>query len=72
MKFTYQNYNFNEDNLCKEFIEKQKNGKRIPYRNFHSYMSKLEREYLKVLNSSHLRRLHNIPDDWGYQFMVGD
>lgn len=72
MIVNYNNYNFDEDMKFKDFVKAQLPIKGVPYNRYHQFMVKCKRQYLNVLNSSHLRRLHNIPDDWEYQFMVED
>lgn len=72
MEFTYKNYNFKDDDLFQIYVKTKLSEKDVPRRRYGQFMSQCETQYLRILNSKSLRFSHNIPDDWGYQFLVED
>lgn len=69
-KYEVRTYNFNEDKLFNEFVINHEEYGRIPRNRFHAFMTKYEREYIRILNSVTLRSSYGIPNDWGMQFVL--
>lgn len=68
--FTYMKYNFDDDEKFKDFVKSKLPKEGIPRNRYRQFMIKCETFYLKILNSSSLRRVYDIPNDWGVQFIL--
>ena len=69
-KFNVKKYNFSEDELYQRYLKSRPEYNHVSRKDFHRFGCKCEREYIRILNNRVLRTQNEIPEDWGYQFIV--
>ena len=69
-KFNVKKYNFSEDELYQRYLKSRPKYNHLSRKDFHRFCCKCEREYIRILNTRVLRTQNEIPEDWGYQFIV--
>lgn len=69
-KFNVKKYNFSEDKLYQRYLKSRPEYNHLSRKDFHRFCCKCEREYIRILNTRVLRTQNEIPEGWGYQFVV--
>ena len=68
--FDAKKYNFSEDELYQRYLKSRPEYNHVSRKDFHRFGCKCEREYIRILNNRVLRTQNEIPEVWGYQFIV--
>ncbi len=63
--YDIRSYDFKSDELFEKFFQEKLSDKRIPRPQFIYKLNQSKVEWIRILNSSHLRHKHGIPKDFG-------